>query len=68
MSVYYHAHTSRFCMTHSGIIVPNAARCPTGVLGSCFLAEILCAFLLHHARLIIPDFVTVIVHGKEYKL
>jgi hypothetical protein len=48
MSVYYHAHTSQFCMTHSGINVPNAARYPKWVLGSCFVTEILFAFFLFH--------------------
>jgi len=65
MSVYYHARTSHFCMTHSGIIVPYVPRCPRLVLGSCFLAEILFTFFLHHTHLIIPDFVTLIICGKE---
>ena len=68
MSVYYHAHTSHFCMTHSGILVPNATRCLKWVLGLCFLSEILFAFFLHHTLLIIPDFVTLIICRREYKL
>ena len=67
MRVYYHVHTLHFCMTHSGNIVPIATRCPKWVLSSCFLTEILFAFFFHCTRLIIPDFVTLVIYGKEYK-
>ena len=41
---------------------------PGGFLIHVFLTEILFAIFLHHTRLIIPDFMTLIICGKEYKL